>query len=175
MNTLIFDTETTGLLKSTLTPIARQPKIIEFFGLGLEGLEEDGSVSFLFNPGEKLDKKITEITRLTDEDLKDAPKFDQMAGAIKELIENSDEIVAHNLSFDKMMVDIEMKRCGLTVRWPRLICTVECTEFLKGYRLSLSALHQELFGEAFEGAHRAEVDVRALARCFIELRKREIV
>jgi len=49
---------------------------------------------------------------------------------------------------------------------------VQETEWIKGHRLSLSALHEELFGEPFSGAHRARVDVDALTRCFNELRQR---
>jgi len=33
----------------------------------------------------------------------------------------------------------------------------------------------KLFEEAFEGAHRALVDVRACARCYFELKRRKIV
>jgi hypothetical protein len=33
----------------------------------------------------------------------------------------------------------------------------------------MSALHQHLFGEPFEGAHRAKQDTLALLRCCVEL------
>jgi DNA polymerase III epsilon subunit-like protein len=90
---------------------------------------------------------------------------------LKKFIEGHDEVVAHNLSYDKSMVDCEMKRAGLTVDWPELICTVEATEHIKGHRLNLTSLHELLMGEAFSGAHRAEADVRALANCFRALRE----
>ncbi len=57
----------------------------------------------------------------------------------------------------------------------RLICTVESTEHIKGFRLTLTKLHEHLFGEAFPSAHRAENDVRPLTRCFIELYNRGII
>jgi hypothetical protein len=48
------------------------------------------------------------------------------------------------------------------IKWPDKICTVEQTVHLKGYRVSLSVLHETLFGMPFTGAHRAKVDVSAL-------------
>lgn len=176
MKTLVLDTETTDLIKNKLQPLDRQPRIIEFFALSLDsdGNELD-AISQLFNPGMKLVGKTTEITGLTDEDLKDAPPFSKHADKIIELIEAHDEIVAHNMSYDRSVIDFELKRLGKKVRWPDLICTVEATEYINGFRLSLSALHELLFTEIFEGAHRAENDVRALARCFTRLREMGIV
>lgn len=175
MKTLVFDTETTGLIKNKLQPLDRQPQVIEFFGLSLEDGEEKAALSQLFNPNKPLEEIITKITGITDKNLSTAPNFSEHAAKIKEFIESHDEIVAHNLSFDRSIVDFEMARCKLKIEWPKLICTVEATHYMLGHRLNLSKLHELLFGEAFEGAHRAEIDVRALARCFNELRKMEIV
>lgn len=179
MMTLIFDTETNGLIKNKLVPLASQPQVIEYFGLTIvedgDGWTESGSYECLINPGKPLPAEIFKITGINDEMLKDAPPFREVAVAIKEHIESHDEVVAHNLSYDKAMIDFEMSRCGLKVNWPRLICTVESTIHFKGHRLSLTALHEYLFGEGFKGAHRAETDVRALARCYVELKKRGVV
>jgi DNA polymerase III epsilon subunit-like protein len=171
MNTLVFDTETTDLIKNKLLPLDRQPHIIEFFGLSLdpEG-NELGTYHFLFKPPVKLNDDVKRITGIDDTMLVDAPVFAAHAQDIKAIIEKHDEVVAHNLSYDMGVVDFEMKRCGLSVEWPIPTCTVEGTEHLKGFRLNLSALHELLFGEKFEGAHRAENDVRALANCFRQLR-----
>jgi DNA polymerase-3 subunit alpha (Gram-positive type) len=176
MRTLVFDTETTGLVKNMLQPLDRQPHIIEFFALSLDSAgNELEAFHYLCNPKIKLEEKITEITGITSEMLKDEKPFSAIAQHILELIEVHDEVVAHNLSFDKTVVDVEMKRCGKKVKWPSLICTVEATEYMKGHRLNMNALHEMLFGVVFTGAHRAENDVRALARCFNELRKMGVV
>lgn len=171
MKTLVFDTETTDLIKNKLQPLDRQPHIIEFFGvsLDLEG-NELYTYHFMFDPGFKISDEVTRITNITPEMLVGKPKFKEHAEEIKAIIEKHDEVVAHNLSYDKSMIDFEMKRAGLEVEWPDLVCTVEATEHVKGFRLNLNALHELLFGEGFTGAHRAENDVRALANCFRELR-----
>lgn len=175
MKTLIFDTETTALITNSIIRLEKQPRIIEFFGLILDGEEEKESFHFLFNPGELISEDTTKITGITNFDVKDKPKFSDRYEWIGSFLELQEEVVAHNLSYDQRVIDFEMKRNGVTLSWPKKICTVEATEHLLGYRLSLMALHEHLFGVPFDGAHRAENDVRATARCFIELRKRGIV
>lgn len=171
MKTLVFDCETTGLLANSLLPLDRQPRIIELSSLILEE-EKEEAFSQLFNPGFTLEKIITSITGLTDADLSAAPAFAERAKEIKTLIESADEVVAHNLSFDKAMIDNEMNRAGLAVKWPLLICSVEASEWYFGFRLNLTKLHEHLFSEVFADAHRAGADVKALARCFREMRNR---
>jgi len=176
MRTLVLDTETTALIKNKLQPLDRQPRIIEFFALSLDSAgEELDTFSYLFNPGIKIEDKITEITGIKQEMLDDQKPFSSIAQHIIEVIEVHDEIVAHNMSYDKAVIDFEMKRLGKKVRWPELICTVESTEYMKGHRMNLRSLHEFLFGEPFENAHRAENDVRATAKCFLELRKMGVV
>jgi len=172
-----LDTETTSLIDNSLKPLEKQPQIIEFYSLSFERtgdeMEEISSHHFLAHPGKRLSEETTRITNITDAMLEGAERFAAHAAGLVEVIEASDEVVAHNLAYDKAVIDFELQRIGMTVKWPkRLICTVEATEFMKGFRLSLSALHEELFGEKFEGAHRAEVDVRAMMRCYAELARR---
>lgn len=176
MRTLILDTETTDLIKNKLLPLERQPHVIEFFGLSMDMYgHECNSWSQLFDPGIPLTDVVQRITGIKPEDLQGKPKFATLAQGLKEYIEEHDEVVAHNLSYDKAIIDFEMKRAGLKVDWPELICTVEATEHLKGFRLNLTSLHELLFGEPFSGAHRAEADVRALAACFRALRETGVV
>ena len=174
MRHLIFDTETTNLVENFERPLTKQPQIIEFFGLVLgDDLEEIETYHSYFKPTVAIMPIITKITGLTDEKLADAPRFADKAIEIRSLVEKCDVAVAHNASYDRTVVDFELKRAGSRhMQWPRVICTVESTEYIKGFRLSLAALHLELFGEAFEGAHRAEHDVRATARCYVELVRR---
>ena len=165
MRTLVFDTETTGLLSPRAARISRQPKIIEFYGSIING----ETYHSLFNPEEKLENHITRITGLKDADLKDAPLFRDKAKEIVPLIESADIVVAHNVTFDQGIIDINLERAGLGApNWPRLICTVEATEHLYGRRMKLGDLYLELFNDTFK-AHRAKEDVTALVRVFTKL------
>jgi DNA polymerase-3 subunit epsilon len=175
MRHLIFDTETTDLLGNSLQPIAKQARVFEIFGLLLD--DKDWSEVMLWhvvlNPQAPLSAKSAEMTGMTDADLVGKPLFSSIADDWSAFLGQADVVVAHNLKFDRGVIDYEFKRLGKECRWPpRGVCTVEQTEQLKGHRLSLMDLHMHLFGEGFEKAHSAEHDVRATARCYVELVKR---
>jgi DNA polymerase III alpha subunit (gram-positive type) len=185
MIALVFDTETTGLTKNRTVKLDLQPEIIEFTGLlvDLKTGKAKKTLDLLVKPSKPLSdtpafgekKTITDITGITNAMLMDAQYMDQQFDSIVKLIESSPVVIAHNASFDKEMIDIEAQRLGRVVKWPRVICTVEQTLHLKGHRLTMTKLYQELFGEAFAGAHRSRADVEALVRICVELFKRGII
>lgn len=169
----IFDTETTGLIKNRLTALGRQPEIIEFY-LGIynpkgKKIDEYGT---LIKPRKPITEEITGMNNISNEMVENAPGFAQVAIPIKKALMSCDRLVAHNMAFDRDMVDIEMERAQMTVDWPPVMCTVEQSQVITGNRLKLMQLHMHLFGEGFEEAHRASKDVAALARCYFELVKR---
>lgn len=173
MRAFIFDTETTGLIDNRSLPLDKQPEIIEFYGVNVDLAtgEEWNEIDELIKPKRPPDETITRITGLTEEDLKDKPDWSVFAERIGFELATAPLVIAHNLSFDREMVDIEMERQGKAVTWPALLCTVEATIHLKGFRLNLTDLHTHLFGEGFPKAHRAKNDVTALVRCCVELYK----
>ena len=105
------------------------PRTYFFTGLDSAGNELE-KFHYLFNPGVKFEEKITQITGITPEMLKNEKSFSVIAQHILELIEVHDEVVAHNLSFDMAMIDIEMKRCGKKVKWPSLLSSMAQSVFL---------------------------------------------
>ena len=53
---------------------------------------------------------------------------------LMDLFAEADVVVAHNLSFDLQMLEVEATRIGQKVPWPeRKVCTIEATEYLKGF------------------------------------------
>ena len=173
----IFDTETTGLATKRFLPNEKKSEVIEFFGhIVLEDGTVQDELEFLCKPGKghPVDwKTTTRITGLTPDDVNGQPPFSEFVERVADFC-GSAPPVAHNLSYDKDMVNIELSRIenAPELVWQKGFCTVEETMHIKGHRLSLSALHEHLFGEKFEGAHRARVDVNALTRCFLELLNR---
>jgi DNA polymerase III epsilon subunit-like protein len=174
MNALILDTETTALIPNRSLRDDRLPEIIEFYG-ELVNLA-DGSVStaleFLIRPRQELKPETTAITGITKEMLAGQPSFKECADAIFHFVESAEVVIAHNMTYDQECLDIEAQRLAYSIHWPRTICSVEQTVHLTGKRLSLSKLHELLFGQKFADAHRAKSDVQALTRCCIELFKR---
>ena len=177
MKAFLFDTETTDLIANSVIAERHKPHIIEFYGMTLELVGDEwqkvSELEFFCKPPVRITETITRITGITNEDVKDAKPFAEHAQAVKAAIEASGMAVAHNLSYDEGVVDVEFERLKDQVVWPEeMMCTVEATEHLRGHRLRLADLHEELFGEPFKGAHRARTDVEAMGRCFIELWQR---
>lgn len=167
---IIFDTETTGLLKSSIVDLEQQPKIIEFAAIKLDDktLEEVDRIEFLVNPGHALPAVITKITGIEDSDLKDVKPFVDYYEQLTNFFLGEKYLIAHNVAFDVGMLTTELSRIGRLTQfpWPPIqICTVNKTMTIKGYRLKLSILYSHLFGEEFKEAHRAMNDVMALVRC----------
>jgi len=173
MIALLFDTETTGLIDSHLIPLKRQPHVIEFYGCvaDLATGEVQQELDLLIKPPVPVSAEITRITGLDDASLKDAPAFFEAASSIFSMVESAPLVLAHNLSFDREMLDLEADRLSRKIAWPRLLCTVEATVHIKGFRLNLTGLHEHLFGEGFPAAHRAKNDVMAMLRCAVELHR----
>lgn len=95
-------------------------------------------------------------------------------------------IVGHNVTFDLDAIADECRRCDLNVDIETLpfICTMEGSRTFcqipnrngKGFKPPrLQELYLHLFGQHFSGAHDAEADVRATARCFFELVDRRVI
>lgn len=177
---IIFDTETTGLLKASIVDLDKQPKIIELAAIKLDDktLEEIDRIEFLVNPQEPLDKVITKITGLTDEKLSGAKTFEHHYEKLADFFLGERYLFAHNIAFDMAMLRNDLARIGRQTQFPyppKQICTVVQTFQIKGYRLNLSKMHTHLFGEDFKEAHRAMNDVEALTKCVKELIKNQTI
>lgn len=172
MSIIIFDTETTGLQKPEIVPLEQHPKIVEFAGIKLNSktLKEEGRFEFLCNPECEIPQEVIRVHHITNEMVKDKKTFAEKSIELEKFFEDCDAAVAHNIAFDKYMIDTEYKRMGKVFNWPKkLICTVNRTYSLLGYRLSLSKLYDYLFHQDFADKHRAMGDIEALTQCFIKL------
>jgi DNA polymerase-3 subunit alpha (Gram-positive type) len=175
MKIFVFDLETSGLIENATVKDELLPDMIEFYGclVDLETGEVSSEVDTLVKPRRPISEEITRITGLTNEDLETAPSMLEVAPTIKAAIEAAPAVLAHNASFDVEVTSLCFKRVGVPLIWPkRRLCTVEQTIHMKGHRLSLTALHTELFGEGFPAAHRAKNDVMALVEICKELFRR---
>lgn len=182
---LAFDTETTGLMYNHTIKSDKQPFVIEFYGctVNLMTGEQLSELHTLVKPpmllpdkppfGEK--KTPTQITGITNEMLADAPQFHKAADRIFKFIQDAPLVAAHNLAFDKEILDVEAERINFRIAWPPGICTVEQTIHLKGRRLALKELHEHLFDEKMAEAHRAKADVQSLVRCLIKMYEQDMI
>jgi DNA polymerase III epsilon subunit-like protein len=174
---VVFDTETTGLIINPARSLALQPEIISFAAqeFELDGGEKFSSYYQEFKPTKPVSEEITKITGFNNDYLSTKPSIVDHIDDITVLLERAQLLIGQNITFDKGMVELELRRCNKKIIWPMSLDLVEHTIYLKGYRLSLTNLHLELFGTTFEDAHQSNVDVDATYRCAVELFKRGLL
>jgi len=162
--TVIFDTETTGLLMPSSVPLEKQPRIIELGLIVVEDRVKVAEYNWLINPECQITPEITKITGITNEDLKDKPLFRELLGEIEEAFGVADYGFAHNAPFDLGMLKNELARCGRTgFPFPKeMICTVQEYHHLFGKRPKLTALYELIIGRPLAQTHRALDDAMAV-------------
>mgnify|MGYP003675725264 FL=1 len=165
---IVFDLETTGLPKAEGSDLDMQPKIIEFGAIKLtEELIEVDRLEFFCNPKHMLDPKITKITGITDDMLKDQKPFIAHLDRLNEFFLGTKRMFAHNLGFDRKILKFELERLDKVTSFPwpyEHTCTVEVGQRVWGKMRKLGDIYEELFEEKIEGAHRSINDVEATLR-----------
>ena len=165
--TMVYDNETTGLLKPQVSDLAQQPKIIEFaVAIIDQSYERVGEYSQLIYPGEDITPEITKITGLTNADLKGKPTFIEALPEIEQVFIGKHRIMAHNLPFDMGMLVNELKRVGRQFAFPyppEQQCTVQLGwDLIFGRRAKMTELYEKTMGKPLAQTHRALDDVNAL-------------
>ena len=187
---LFFDTETTGIPdnhKAPASDLKNWPRLVQIaWLLSEEEGNEVSSAEYIVKPdGFVIPMDATKIHGITTESAqRNGAVLPTVLIAAAAAIQKASVLVAHNMQFDEKILGAEFLRSG----YPNLIeskertCTMQAsTNYCRlpgtyGYKWpTLQELHMKLFKEAFEGAHRALVDVRACARCYFELKRRKIV
>lgn len=162
---IVYDTETTGLVKHPDAPIRKQPRIIEFgaTALSLKTGKVVDKLSVLINPGEVLTDEIEKITGIKSEDLAGKPTFEQAwSKSIFPFIKKGTVMLAHNEPFDHALLDYELKRANKTFRWPQTFCTIGLYKEQWGRDMKLVELYAHVMGRDLDQKHRAGSDVDAL-------------
>jgi len=190
---IIFDTETNGLPKNWKAPagdVDNWPRILQIAWqhCTLEG-KTIAEHSYVIKTDVELDPGAQKVHGLTKERLdKEGVSIEYALSMLEKSMEISTKLVAHNISFDKKIVQAEMIRAGRElVVLPMMhemekICTMHgSTKYCnipgpRGVKWpKLTELHQKLFNEGFEDAHDALGDVTATARCYFELKKLGVI
>lgn len=154
----IIDIETTG-------QSALKGKITEIAIFIHDGVEIVDSFSSLINPECYIPQYITDLTGISNEMVREAPKFYEIARSIVEMTQDK-VFVAHNVSFDYRFVQEEFKRLGYDYQ-RQTMCTVRLgRKFIPGHRsYSLGNICGEL-GIEINGRHRAAGDAFATTKLF---------
>lgn len=179
MKTIIFDTETTGLLLPSTAPLEKQPRIIEFGAVELRGAEVVERHNIMINPGQPITDEITKITGIRNEELVGMPAFSDVADHIMKIMSGAHYWIAHNAPFDHTMLMNEFRRMGweeaVLPRPVELICTAQEFTPMVGKRPRLIELYERIMGEPLAQTHRAIDDAWALAQVVIKSNMLEVL
>ncbi len=151
----IIDIETTG-------GMAKRDKITEVGIVIHDGENIIDQYESLVNPGRSIPPNITRITGITNDMVKDAPKFHEIARKIVEMTDGA-IFVAHNVRFDYGFIRHAFEELGYTYS-KRQLCTVRLSRKafpgLKSYSLGNLIKH---FNISVNARHRALDDAKATA------------
>ncbi len=156
---VFFDIESTGL------SITRD-RMVEVAFLKVQ---PDGNTDFkryLMNPGIPIPAEVSAIHGITDEDVRFAPKFEQVAGEMYEFLQNTDLAGFNALRFDIPMLAEEFFRVGLDLEVERRQTVDVQLIFHKMEERNLSAAYRFYCQKELENAHSAEADIRATWEVF---------
>jgi len=126
--------------------------------------------NWLVNPGRPIPKEASDVHKITDDDVKDAPGFAVVAAEVAAMLEGCLP-AAYNAAFDKAFLTNELARVGITLRrdveWvDPLVWARELQQGEKSRALGEVAAR---LGIALENAHRAIDDAEAALKVLMVL------
>ncbi len=154
---IIFDLETTGLDLSKDSIIQ-----ISYIKAGLDGSEV--SKNIFINPGRPIPALIQELTSITDEMVKTAPKFKDIAKELEREFAGCDFAGYNSNKFDIPMLAEEFLRSGIDFDFSKVRLIDASVIFRKMERRNLAAAYKFYCGRKLEDdfqAHLADQDTMA--------------
>ena len=114
----------------------------------------------LLNPQRSIPAKIVQLTGITNEMVRDAPVFAEVADRFMEFMGDG-IFVAHNVSFDYGFIAYEFERIGRRFRFPKLCTCAGMRRRYPGHKSYGLGKLCEIYGIELENHHRALCDARA--------------
>ena len=157
---VVFDLETTGLdlVKDRIIQIS-------YIKVYPDGKEERGDE--LINPERPIPQLVTELTGISDDDVKDKPTFKELAQTIVDKFTGCDFAGFNSNHFDVPLLAEEFLRAGIDFDFSKCRLIDACNIFRKMERRNLAAAYKFYCGRKMEEdfeAHRADQDTEATYR-----------
>jgi DNA polymerase-3 subunit epsilon len=161
----LVDVETTGKDASV-------DRVVEVGIVIARGGEVVERRNWLVNPGRPIPKEASDVHKITDEQVQDAPAFEVVAQEITAMLAGCIP-AAYNAAFDRAFLGNELARAGLSLRkdveW--LDPLVWARELQQGEKSRALGEVAARLGIALENAHRASDDAEAALRVLFVLGK----
>ena len=157
---VIFDLETTGLdlVKDRIIQIS-------YIKVNPDGSEERGNE--LVNPEKPIEPIITQLTGISNDDVKDKPTFKQLGAILADKFTGCDFAGFNSNHFDIPLLAEEFLRAGIDFDFSKSKMIDAQTIFHKMERRNLAAAYKFYCGRKMEEdfeAHRADQDTEATYR-----------
>ncbi|AFM54839.1 DNA polymerase [Croceibacter phage P2559S] len=160
---VFFDLETTGVNTST-------DRIVQIAILKINTEGEQETANRLINPGRPIPKAATDVHGITDEMVKDAPTFKQIAKSLFDIFDGCDVGGYNSDNFDVPLLIEEFNRAE--IEYPAAGAAINFVAVLKLERKvnshKLTDTYKRYTGKELDGAHDALNDVRATAEVLFE-------
>ena len=189
---LFFDTETTGLPFYAEIPAEsvpdNWPRLVQ---LSWIMTDEQGNITkemnkFIIPDGYVIPAEASRVHGITTEYANYwGERLERVLHVFNKSLQKADYIICHNTWFDMNVICSEMKRMNIptTIMEKKSYCTMLSGTDLcaiehefRGYKWpTLQELQLYLFHSRFSDTHDALADVKAVARCFWEMRDRRYI
>lgn len=151
---VFFDLETTGIN-------IVNDRIVELSYLKISPNGKEESNTFLVNPTIPIPPESTAIHGISDEDVKDAPTFAELAKNLVKIIEGCDLAGYNSNKFDIPLLAEEFLRYDVDIDLKKRKFIDVQVIFHKKEQRTLSAAYRFYCKKELDGAHSAEADTRA--------------
>ncbi len=151
---IFFDLETTGINISS-------DRIVEISYLKIYPNGDEESKTIKVNPTIPIPEKSTLIHGITDEDVKDAPVFAEVAKTLTKIIEGCDLAGYNSNKFDIPLLAEEYLRADIDIDLKKRKFVDVQVIFHKKEQRTLGAAYKFYCNKELDEAHSAEADTRA--------------
>ncbi|MDR1129414.1 MAG: 3'-5' exonuclease [Prevotellaceae bacterium] len=151
---VIFDLETTGLNLTT-------DRIVEISVIKVHSDGNEEHKTRRINPGIPISAEASAIHGIKDEDVKDCPKFREIAKSLAAFIEGCDMAGYNLIKFDIPLLAEEFLRAGVDVNFRKVRIVDVQNIFHKMEQRTLVAAYKFYCNKALDNAHSADADTEA--------------
>lgn len=151
---IFFDLETTGINIAS-------DRIVEIAFLKVDLKGNESSKTMRVNPEMPIPEKVTAIHGITNEDVKDAPTFNEIAKSLARDFEGCDLGGYNSVRFDIPLLAEEFLRAGVDIDLQRRKFVDVQVIFMKMEPRTLSAAYKFFLGKELKDAHSALADTLA--------------
>jgi len=151
---IFFDIETTGMNISS-------DRIVEFSYLKIFPDQREEAKTYRVNPSVPIPEEATAIHGIKDDDIRDAPMFNEIAKSLVNVFEGCDFAGYNSNKFDLPLLAEEFLRANIDFDLKKRKFIDVQVIFYKREQRTLSAAYQFYCNRDLTNAHSAEADTRA--------------